>query len=597
MLPKESVQIPVEARLHQNIAEKEQQRELAKRKELVGKLSAEIPFPKTVIIFGSTGRETIRPHSDLDVMVALEDLTKLSQVQSEFLPPLSTEVLRQLPSDITNISFNLKVADLPLHVEVYSAAWLRRLLSPYPAEQHRSAIFDPKSEHQKKPAGRWTTLRGKILLFERNLTRRGPFLIFDDIEPAVLESDLALRIEQAKLAFCQVIEDDLSLTQTIETNQRSIFLSAQHILGHSPTLDELTHAFTREEGGHVVPLAFSPGTRATAELIYQKGQRSKRQQSLNLTIPQVTDAEIATSREVLPKLPGSLRISVTDACNLKCVYCMGEGHLPMGAREATTMTPETFAEIANFWQQIGGKRIKYTGGEPFLNRHLSAFFAIAHELGFEQSITTNGYFLTQANLKLSKKFDISLVVSLDTLRKGEKSKMSPIGLPTEKIATKIVTAKNFGLEVAVNTVLTAYSRESVLHEMIPWALDNNIPLRILEEGTVLPGMTSGQILDLDTFAQEIAHLFNFDIQPRGEFHDLVALKDGTPIIYFLRSFCGRRDAESCAENSLRVNARGEAVPCMMRPERFSLHTKEDLLTAIGNQGFCPHQPEETKTPA
>jgi len=542
---------------------------LDERKKLAAQIAESIPVPSFAAIFGSTARETIRSGSDLDILIATDDFSWLAEDNSEFFPQISADEINRLPSETTNISFETTRKGFPVHVEVYSRPWLEKLLARGKVGSHKSAIFDPEGRARKKEFGRWPSFKGQIIRFPRESFRSNRFLVFNDFEPEEIEGDIALRVEQAKLAFSETIRDDSGIGKAVQENGHALREEARKILGHEPTLKELTHAFTRETFGEVVPLQFTAASKSVAErcLGIAKGPEGREKEK--------------------PPLPRSLRVSVTDRCNLRCVYCMGEGNRPMSATSGETMSREQFERVMGIWASAGGKKVKYTGGEPFLNRDLPAFFAFADSLGLMQSITTNGYFLTGRNIELMRRHKVNLVVSLDTLAAGEKSKMSPVGVEARTIAERIVAAKKAGLRVEVNTVLTPYSRQSIVEEMMPWAMRNGIVLRILEEGEVIPGNATGAKTDIESWAGLMVRKYGLRLVERGKYGDYVGLDpSGRKVVYFMPSFCGWGDAASCGENSLRVGAKGEAVPCMKGDLRVPLLGRDDLYAAIKAQGRC-----------
>lgn len=536
--------------------------DLEKRHGIVRKISTSINAQKTAIIFGSTAREVIKPDSDLDLIIVIDKFADIGS--SDFFPKIGSAEIASLPNTVTNLSFELEIEGTKTHIEVYTKEWLEKLLVPEPVGTHQTAIYDPDHQRSKKDIGHWSTFTKKIVQFPRNQQRNGNFLVFDDYEPKE-EDGLSLRIEQKKVAYCFLETDELNIAPAIETTQDYIRSSAVHFSKRNVSIGDLAHAFTREKSGTAIQLRFSPNALKRAGKIYEQKEK-----------------------EPIP-LPDSLRLSLTNKCNLRCVYCMGEGNRPESLKEGKTLEPERFDKIVDYWVKLGGKRLKFTGGEPFLNPDIEHFFQIGKQRGLSMSITTNGYFLTERNLVLLKLYGVGLIVSLDTLAEGEKSKMSPVGaISAKRIAAKIIAAKETGIKVEVNTVLTAINKESVLNDMVPWALSHQVPLRVLEEGEVIPGNTSGSVINLVAFAKQVAEIYGMKIVNRGIYKDLIAIKDKDPVVFFLSSFCGNGDCESCHVNSIRVTAEGEAVPCMKEDTRIPLNSADDLKEALRIQKATFH---------
>src|SRR5450631_3165703 len=112
-----------------------------------------------------------------------------------------------------------------------------------------------------------------------------------------------------------------------------------------------------------------------------------------------------------------LRVSVTDRCNLRCVYCMPEAGLPWVAK-AEILTFEEIASIVRAAAAIGVRSIRLTGGEPLVRRDLSRLVArIASVPGIEDvALSSNGLLLSDqiANLRAAGLRRVN--ISLDTLR-------------------------------------------------------------------------------------------------------------------------------------------------------------------------------------
>src|SRR5580704_15174383 len=112
-----------------------------------------------------------------------------------------------------------------------------------------------------------------------------------------------------------------------------------------------------------------------------------------------------------------LRVSVTDKCNLRCVYCMPEGGLPWLHREEI-LTYEEVAAIVRAAASVGVRSIRLTGGEPLVRRDLHRLVAtIASIPGIDDvALSTNGLLLNEQLTKLAAAGLRRINVSLDTLR-------------------------------------------------------------------------------------------------------------------------------------------------------------------------------------
>src|SRR5687768_11607776 len=114
---------------------------------------------------------------------------------------------------------------------------------------------------------------------------------------------------------------------------------------------------------------------------------------------------------------GSLRISVTDRCNLRCLYCMPEESYAWLPRE-DILTFEETALLANLFAEHGATKVRLTGGEPLLRRDLETLVAfIAQRPWLEDlALTTNGVLLADHARSLRAAGLQRITVSLDTLQ-------------------------------------------------------------------------------------------------------------------------------------------------------------------------------------
>jgi len=112
-----------------------------------------------------------------------------------------------------------------------------------------------------------------------------------------------------------------------------------------------------------------------------------------------------------------LRISVTDRCNLRCVYCMPEEGLPW-IPKSDILTYEEIAEIVRAGAKVGVRSIRLTGGEPLLRRDLDKLVALIAAIdGIEEiALSTNGLLLAEQAGRLRDAGLTRVNVSLDTLR-------------------------------------------------------------------------------------------------------------------------------------------------------------------------------------
>ncbi len=109
-----------------------------------------------------------------------------------------------------------------------------------------------------------------------------------------------------------------------------------------------------------------------------------------------------------------LRISVTDACNLRCIYCMPDGK-NIVTRKNKLMTVDEIEKMVSVFVSLGIKKIRLTGGEPLLRKDIKEIISRISKFPSELTITTNAFFVNEY-VDVFKSANIrSVNVSLDTL--------------------------------------------------------------------------------------------------------------------------------------------------------------------------------------
>lgn len=181
-----------------------------------------------------------------------------------------------------------------------------------------------------------------------------------------------------------------------------------------------------------------------------------------------------------------LRISLTERCNLRCVYCMPEEGVELLENKAY-MTKDELLQIAKIFVGLGVKKIRLTGGEPLLRKDAAEIISELSKLPVELAITTNGILVDRfidvfrkANLK-------SINVSLDTLQKDKFEKITRRD-NFEKVMSNIQLLLNEGIHVKVNAVLMKgdpfdklrAGNDSELTDFIEFTKDKNVHYRFIE---------------------------------------------------------------------------------------------------------------------
>ena len=152
-----------------------------------------------------------------------------------------------------------------------------------------------------------------------------------------------------------------------------------------------------------------------------------------------------------------LRISVTDRCNFRCVYCMPREVFDSGYRflpHEAILSFEEIARLAGVFAGLGVQKIRLTGGEPLVRRHLHRLVEMLAELPVEITLTTNGSLLAKQVQDLKNAGLHRVTVSLDSLDEATFRAMNDADFPVAKVIEGIEAAAAAGLgPVKVNMVV------------------------------------------------------------------------------------------------------------------------------------------------
>ena len=148
-----------------------------------------------------------------------------------------------------------------------------------------------------------------------------------------------------------------------------------------------------------------------------------------------------------------MRVSVTDRCNLRCIYCMPEGGVPR-VSHSDILTFDEITRICRIGSDIGISRIKLTGGEPLVRRGLPALLRMIRDLpGIEQvTLTTNGILLKEnINELVSSGLD-AVNISIDTPDAGRYKEITRGGGLSRALEGMEAALSFPGLQVKINCV-------------------------------------------------------------------------------------------------------------------------------------------------
>ncbi len=178
-----------------------------------------------------------------------------------------------------------------------------------------------------------------------------------------------------------------------------------------------------------------------------------------------------------------LRVSVTDRCNFRCVYCMPAEGFELGPREEL-LSYEELERIVGVFAALGIRRVRLTGGEPTLRRDIVDLVRrVARLPGIEQvALTTNGLKLDKLAGPLADAGLTRLNVSLDSLDPERFAKLTR-GAPLARVLRGIDAALAAGLTpVKINAVVLRGENEHEVVDLVRWAagFGGDVVLRFIE---------------------------------------------------------------------------------------------------------------------
>ena len=186
-------------------------------------------------------------------------------------------------------------------------------------------------------------------------------------------------------------------------------------------------------------------------------------------------------RDTLGRPLGSLRISVTDRCNLRCRYCMPEDEYVWLPR-ASILTFEEVARLVGVFAGLGAHKVRLTGGEPLLRHDLPALVAmIARDARISDlAMTTNGLLLAKQAAALKAAGLRRVTVSLDTLR-PERMLAFAKSAHHGDVLEGIAAARQVGFgKLKLNAVVIRGFNDDELVDLIEFARTHDAEVRFIE---------------------------------------------------------------------------------------------------------------------
>lgn len=281
-----------------------------------------------------------------------------------------------------------------------------------------------------------------------------------------------------------------------------------------------------------------------------------------------------------------LRISVTDRCNFKCVYCMPEH--PEWVKKHNLLSFEELYGFCDFMVQQGIEHIRITGGEPLMRQGVVHFIAQLQQLrkdGLKRiSMTTNAHYLKKYAEPLKKAGLDDLNISLDSLENEQFKRLTQKDLAP--VLAGIQAAQSVGLPIKINTVLMKGINDDQIIPLAQWSIQQNIMVRFIEfmpldgdqKWSVEHVVSEQQILNVlaTAFDLKMHQTAEATANPAREYFiddHLIGI-----ISTISHSFCSDCDR-------IRLTAQGELYNCLFAPQGLAL--KDEIKALVSTSAFIP----------
>lgn len=257
-----------------------------------------------------------------------------------------------------------------------------------------------------------------------------------------------------------------------------------------------------------------------------------------------------------------VRLSVTDRCDFRCVYCMSENMQFLPKQQVLTL--EEIYNVAESFVELGVKKIRLTGGEPLVRRGVLDLVRAIGKLPVELVITTNGSQLGHMAGDLRDAGVSRLNISLDSLRRDRFQRMTRSDR-LDQVLTGIGAAREAGFDkIKLNAVVMKGRNDDEVLDLVDYARNKQLDVSFIEE-MPLGGITEHDRADAYCSSDEVQQI----IEQR---YPLMATTERTagPSRYFRMAdsdsrigFISPHSHNFCSEcNRVRVTVEGRLLLCL-----------------------------------
>ena len=297
-----------------------------------------------------------------------------------------------------------------------------------------------------------------------------------------------------------------------------------------------------------------------------------------------------------------LRVSVTDKCNYRCGYCMPEQGVHPEGRHTEYLDYDELARIIQAFVELGVQKVRITGGEPLVRKHLDQLVSQISPLdGLKEiALSTNAHHLAREAEKLQQAGITRVNISIDSLN-FQRFKNITRGGDLEKVLAGVDAALAVGMTpVKFNMVVMKGTNDDEIEAMVDYGIEKGVEVRFIETMPIGPAGISmmDQHYPAEKILQRVKVHVGQDLIPvQSRSHDgpsrnyLIA---GTDAKIGVISAVSQHFCETC--NRVRLTAKGVLALCLGQEDAVDLRTP--LREGISDEGLkdlireaITHKPE------
>ena len=270
-----------------------------------------------------------------------------------------------------------------------------------------------------------------------------------------------------------------------------------------------------------------------------------------------------------------LRISITDKCNMRCVYCMPNGNTEW-FEDNNILTYDEIVKLATILARLGIEKIRVTGGEPLVRPKVEDLIKSLSNIDEVKAIsmTTNALLLRDKVMQLRDAGLSSINVSLDTFKEDRFKAITGIrGL--SKVMKAIRVADDAGLKIKINTVIMRGWNDDEIPDFARFARFTGYTVRFIEfmpldgSGIWEPNLVVTKDETVNRICKGVKELVRIENNNSSEPATLYSFVDGIGTVGFIPSisepFCGNCDR-------LRISSDGRLLTCLFENPGYDLRS-------------------------